>query len=168
MKRSRRRIDINLNELDQVLDHARAGPLSDSDCEKLRTALHTLAELLSQHRSTEKISAVVDQPEAAAAQATAATETAEKPGHGRNPASAFTGARKVEITHRQLKHGDGCPECRSGKVYTQREPRSLVRIVGQAPLSATVYELQRLRCNACNQVFTAEEPEGVGADKYDE
>src|SRR3954451_4596829 len=84
------------------------------------------------------------------------------------PASAFTGARKVEIAHGQLKHGDGCPECRSGKVYTQREPRSLVRIVGHAPLSATVYELERLRCNACNQVFTAEEPEGIGPEKYDE
>jgi hypothetical protein len=43
-----------------------------------------------------------------------------------------------------------------------------VRIVGQAPLAATVYELERLRCNACGQVFTAEEPEGVGAEKYDE
>jgi transposase len=43
-----------------------------------------------------------------------------------------------------------------------------VRIVGQAPLSATVYELERLRCNACNQVFTAEEPEGIGPEKYDE
>jgi transposase len=40
--------------------------------------------------------------------------------------------------------------------------------VGQAPLSATVYELERLRCNACNQVFTAEEPEGIGPEKYDE
>ena len=45
---------------------------------------------------------------------------------------------------------------------------SLVRIVGQAPLTATVYELERLRCNACGQVFTAEEPEGVGPEKYDE
>ena len=44
----------------------------------------------------------------------------------------------------------------------------LVRIVGQAPLAATVYELERLRCNACGQVFTAEEPEGVGPEKYDE
>jgi transposase len=43
-----------------------------------------------------------------------------------------------------------------------------VRIVGQAPLSATVYELQRLRCNACGQVFTAQEPEGVRPEKYDE
>ncbi len=44
----------------------------------------------------------------------------------------------------------------------------LVRIVGQAPLAATVYSLERLRCGACGQVFTAEEPEGVGPEKYDE
>src|SRR5205807_9298403 len=36
------------------------------------------------------------------------------------------------------------------------------------PLAATVYELERLRCNACGQVFTAEEPPGVGPEKYDE
>ena len=27
--------------------------------------------------------------------------------------------------------------------------------------------MERLRCNACGQVFTAEEPEGIGPDKYD-
>ena len=32
----------------------------------------------------------------------------------------------------------------------------LVRIVGQAPLAATVYSLERLRCGACGQVFTAQ------------
>ena len=168
MKRSRRRIDVNLNELDQVLDHARAEPLSDSDYEKLRTALHTLAELLSRRRSTEKTSAVVDRPDTGSADAIAAQADEKQAGHGRNPASAFTGARRVGIAHGQLKHGDRFPECLSGKIYAQKEPRALVRIVGQAPLSATVYELERLRCNACSQVFTAEEPEGIGADKYDE
>jgi transposase len=44
----------------------------------------------------------------------------------------------------------------------------LVRIVGQAPLAATVYSLERLRWGACGQVFTAQEPEGVGPEKYDE
>jgi hypothetical protein len=39
---------------------------------------------------------------------------------------------------------------------------------GQAPVAATVYSLQRLRCGACGQVFTAPEPEGVGPEKYDE
>jgi transposase len=40
-------------------------------------------------------------------------------------------------------------------------------MVGQALVEATVFEMERLRCNACGQVFTAEEPEGIGPDKYD-
>jgi transposase len=42
-----------------------------------------------------------------------------------------------------------------------------VRIVGRPPLEATVFEMQRLRCNACGQVFTAATPEAAGCDKYD-
>jgi hypothetical protein len=30
------------------------------------------------------------------------------------------------------------------------------------------YSLERLRCGACGQVFSAQEPEGVGPEKYDE
>jgi transposase len=67
-----------------------------------------------------------------------------------------------------LSHGDRCPGCGKGNVYGQKEPKVLVRIIGQAPLAATVYSLERLRCGACGQVFTAEEPEGVGPEKYDE
>jgi transposase len=40
--------------------------------------------------------------------------------------------------------------------------------MGQAPIAATVYELERLRCNLCGEVFEAEAPEGVGEKKYDE
>jgi hypothetical protein len=39
--------------------------------------------------------------------------------------------------------------------------------VGQAPVKATVFEMERLRCNACCEVFTAAEPAGAGAAKYD-
>ena len=42
-----------------------------------------------------------------------------------------------------------------------------MRIVGRAPLEATVYELEKLRCNLCGKVFTAPVPE-AGKDKYDE
>jgi hypothetical protein len=122
MKQSRRRIDINLNELDQVLDHARAGPLSDSDCEKLRTALHTLAQLLALRRSTEKTSVVIDRPDAAGAPTAAATVTGDKPGHGRNPSSTFTGARKAEIAHGQLKH-ESPDQQLSGGVRSQQRRR---------------------------------------------
>jgi transposase len=53
-------------------------------------------------------------------------------------------------------------------VYRQKEPATLVRFVGHAPLEATVFERERLRCNACGEVFTANEPEAAGAAKYDE
>ncbi|HEX4170485.1 MAG TPA: transposase [Bryobacteraceae bacterium] len=42
-----------------------------------------------------------------------------------------------------------------------------MRIVGQAPLKTTVFEMERLRCNACGQVFTAGVPDSAGPDKYD-
>ncbi len=52
-------------------------------------------------------------------------------------------------------------------MYRQKEPKTLVRILGRAPLEATVFEMERLRCNACGEVFTAEEPECLGPNKYD-
>lgn len=93
---------------------------------------------------------------------------AKRPGHGRNGVAAYRGADKVEVKHPSLIHGAGCPSCSKGKVYLQKEPASLLRIRGMAPMQASVYELERLRCNLCGEVFTAEAPEGVGTAKYDE
>ena len=59
MKKARRRIDVNLEELDRVLDGAREAPLSEADHGKLKDALHALAALLVRSRNTEKTSAVV-------------------------------------------------------------------------------------------------------------
>jgi transposase len=157
-------MDVNLEELDRVLDHAREVPLSEPDYDKLKSALHALAGMLPQPRSTEKTRAVLEQPETP----TPKNDVDKKPGHGRNGASSYTGAKKVAVPHPTLHPGDGCPGCEKGKVYPQKEPRTLVRVVGQAPLAATVYELDRLRCNLCGEVFTAQEPEGVGPEKYDE
>src|ERR1700726_1148396 len=38
MKTARRRVDVNLDELDRVLDGARQAPLSEDDYEKLKDA----------------------------------------------------------------------------------------------------------------------------------
>ena len=54
-----------------------------------------------------------------------------------------------------------------GKVYEPKEPAFRIRVVGQAPIAATVYELERLRCNLCGEVYEAKAPEGVGEKKYD-
>jgi transposase len=115
-------------------------------------------------RSTEKTSAVLPKPDPQPA-APAAGE--DSPGHGRNGAAAFVGTTRVTIPHATLQSGNACPECGEGKVYRQKEAATLIRIVGQAPLKATIFEMERLRCNACGQIFTAAEPETAGPDKYD-
>jgi transposase len=88
-------------------------------------------------------------------------------GHGRNGASAYTGCAKVAVPLGRLHSGDACPACDGGKVYASLGPRCLVRLVGQAPVGGTVYELQQLRCHLCGAVFTADPPAGVGHEKYD-
>ena len=169
MKTARRRLDVNLEELDRVLDGARQAPLSDDDHDKLKSALHALVAMLARSPNNEKTNAVLGKPEDASTNGGAlAGAKAKKPGHGRNGAEAFEGAKKVPIAHQNLQHGERCPDCEKGNVYGQKEPKVLVRIIGQAPLTATVYSLERLRCGACGQVFTAQEPEGVGPEKYDE
>lgn len=166
MKTDRRRLDVDVEELDRVIDAAENGPLSKADRQKLKTTLHALVERLVQKRNTEKTNSVLE-PKNSSSAATESPEPVAPTGHGRNAASAFTGAEKVSVQHAQLKPGDPCPECREGRVYRQKEPKTLIRIVGQAPLKATVFEMERLRCNGCCQVFTAAEPAGVGAGKYD-
>jgi transposase len=169
MKPDRRRIDVNLEELDKVLDGARQAPLSDADYDKLKGALHALVAMMVRPRTTEKTSAVVQETAATeTGRATAPDSEPPRTGHGRNGAQTYAGAEKVRVAHAELSHGDRCPGCGKGNVYGQKEPKVLVRIIGQAPLVATVYSLERLRCGACGQVFTAEEPEGVGPEKYDE
>src|ERR1700693_5490741 len=152
----RRRLDVNLEELDQIIDRSTRAPLSQSEGQKLKTAIHAMAERLSSKRTTEKTSAVLPQDAAPDKPETGESTPA---GHGRRSAAAFSGATRVASAHATLHSGDLCPECRRGKVYRQKEPATLVRFVGHAPLEATVFDLERLRCNACQQVFTADEPE---------
>jgi transposase len=66
-----------------------------------------------------------------------------------------------------LQSGNHCPGCQKGTLYALATPGVLIRVVGQAPLAATVYELEKLRCNLCGEVYTAEAPERVGTEKYD-
>ena len=91
----------------------------------------------------------------------------QRRGHGRHGAAAYTGAPRITIPHPSLKAGDPCPACDGGKVYVQRVPTVLVRFVGQAPIGATVYALEKLRCHLCGAIFTAPPPEDVGDEKYD-
>jgi transposase len=184
-------IDISIEELEALLQQARPA-LSEEGYQKLRAAIRTLGyvtELLEKKEttlaalrellcpaSTEKTDKVlkqagIDTGEKKPGGAPSASKEPKGPaaGHGRNGAAAYGGAQKIKIPHASLKAGDPCPDAQcSGKVYLQRDPGVLVRIKGQAPLTATVYELEKLRCNLCGDVYTAAAPPEAGEKKYDE
>jgi transposase len=154
--------------------------------EDKNTSIRRLRQLLF-GSGTEKTDAIVgdlsarpgDRPGNGAAGKTEATSSAAAsgtadaadsgpvcPGHGRNGADAYRCAERIEVRHPSLSAGQPCPACGKGTVY-DKAPGVVVRITGQPPLAATIYQLQKLRCHLCGQVFTAEAPEEAGDRKYD-
>jgi hypothetical protein len=168
---------LDRSELQEILEHAKAA-LSQAEYDKLNAAMETLIFLTQEleknrvsiqrlkqllfgattektQKVMEKILRQTEKDESAGDDAAKAPEVKQKAkGHGRNGAGAYTGADKVHVPHESLKPGDSCPNCQKGTVYESVEPGHLVRIRGQAPLGATVYELQKLRCNLCGQIYT--------------
>jgi transposase len=186
------RLELSLKDLAVILEHAK-GALSEAEFATLKGAMQTL-EFLT--RELEKKSASIQrlkqmlfgattettakvlakvleragQTSAADAGDAAGPEEKdkEKPrGHGRNGADAYRGAKRVRVPLATLQAGDACPCCAKGKVYASCEPGLIVRLTGQAPIGGTVYELEKLRCSLCGEVFAAEAPAGVGQEKYD-
>jgi len=83
---------------------------------------------------------------------------------GRLSAEAYTGAERVECRHEELAPGDRCPVCGIGWLYSL-PPGNAVRIQGHALLSAIRYEVEKLRCSACGERFSAPLPEEAGDKK---
>ncbi len=164
---SRRRIDVNVDELDRIIDAAMRAPLSETDGRKLKTALHALAERLRRGETRRKPTPCWNRKHHLAAAESAATGADRRQAMGATAPAAFTGAEKIAVRTCHTQSGDLCPECCEGRVYSQKEPKTLIRIVGQAPLKATVFEMERLRCNACARCSPPAEPPSAGAEKFD-
>lgn len=88
-------------------------------------------------------------------------------GHGRHGAKDYPGAEQRDVPHPSLHHGDNCPECRQGKLC-DLSPALHLRFSGGAPVSARKTRCGRLRCCVCGEVFTADVPEDVKDEKYDD
>lgn len=188
------RMELDRRELEAILERAKTTPMSEEEYAKLHAVIETLVfltqELEKKHVSIQRLKQLLfgattettrkvlerilddagkDKTSGGEDAARGKnTESREKaPGHGRHGASEYVGAEKICVPHESLKPGDPCPNCKKGTVYETAEPGHLVRIKGQAPLGATVYELQKLRCNLCGEIFTAQTPPGVGTRKYD-
>ena len=180
-----KRIDISQKELDALIERVESGNLLDSDREIIKAMAETISILshavdektASIRRllkmifgsSTEKTSKVVKNKgkESVSHEKPGSKDKPKPKGHGRNGAESYSGADKVEIQHDTLKPKDKCPKCLKGKLYEMKTPKTVVRVTGQSPLYATVFEMQKLRCNLCGEIFTANEPDGIGEEKYD-
>jgi len=179
-------LEVTPEELEALLERVREA-LGEAGYQKLKAAIRTLSyvtQLLENREATlqslrrllcrarsEKTEAVLEEAGIGGRlsqwRAAGAARKKRTSGHGRNGAKAYPGAQRVEVPHATLHRGDRCPECQRGKVYPLKKSGLLVRMRGQAPIAATVYELEKLRCNLCGEVFTAEAPAGVGEEKYD-
>jgi hypothetical protein len=86
-------------------------------------------------------------------------------GHGRHGADVYRAAQTVACRHDELAVGERCPACGRGRLY-RLPPGIEMRLDGNALLSAVRYELEKLRCSACGQIFTAALPAEAGVEKY--
>jgi len=181
------------SEMEAILEHAKKGALNQDEYDTLHAAMETLIfltrELEKKHVSIQRLKKmlfgastestrkvmkkILDEMEQknTPGEDDKKTDSDSKPspkakGHGRNSADAYTGAETVHVPHKHLKPGDACPTCIKGIVYVTA-PSRIIRIRGQAPLGAKVYELQKLRCGLCGAIFTASPPDGMGSEKYD-
>ena len=176
-----KRIDLTPEQLDALLKRVEAGTLQDGDYEIIKGMAETLS-FLSQALDnkntsikrllrlvfgdrTEKTAQVLQRTKAGGKKS--GKKKKKRKGHGKNGATAYTGAQKVTVAHESLKPKDPCPECLKGKLYELPDAGVIVRVTGKAPCSATVYELQKLRCNLCQKIFTAAAPDHIGDEKYD-
>lgn len=185
------RVEVTVSELEEILERAKS-TLPEKDYQKLSKFVEAYAyvtHLIGDQQTTigqlrklffgssEKTSKVFEEDERTgsegARRGSAGTESSargkKKPkGHGRNGADAYRGAERIRTPHESLGSGSPCPDCEKGKVYEQDPPGVVVRVLGQAPLQAKIWELEKFRCNLCGKVFTAKPPEGIGTKKYDE
>jgi hypothetical protein len=106
------------------------------------------------------------------APAESAVPTAPQPkarpkGHGRRGAKAYTGARRIPVAHPTLQAGQVCPDCRKGKLRLQPKPAIALHLAAQPPITATIHEMDVLRCSVCGKTFTAPLPAEAGVQKFD-
>ena len=113
---------------------------------------------------TEKTSKVF--PARASDPPAAGAEKKKRKGHGRRGAKEYSGARRVKVPHPHLCAGVLCPKCFQGRLRLL-VPSLLVRIAAQPVFQATLYEIGRLRCALCGEVFKAPVPPEANEGKHD-
>ena len=178
---------VSKKELACLLERARSNSLTEDDCKQIKNMADTIEYIItlldqkdvhlkrvlkqilgiktekakSLFKGGENLKNKEEQKE---------KSTQKKKGHGRVGASSYTGAKHKFIKHETLNSGDSCIKCPNGKVYPLKEPGIFIHIEAQPPIQANVYELEKLRCNLCGEIYKAKLPLKVeevnGESKY--
>ena len=179
-------IQLSEEEINALLKRVKANALQEGDYEIIKSmtdAIITLGQALDNKATsikrllamlfgpkTEKKDEILkdNEPEEKDKKPPTPKPEKKKEGHGKIPASSYTGADRKFISHEKLKPKDSCPLCLNGKVYPIKKPGIAIYLKGQPPIDVTIYELEKLRCNLCGEVFTAAAPENITGKYYDE
>jgi transposase len=182
-----KRIELNPEQMKEFLKRVEDHSLKDDDYETIKGMAQTIAFLINAVQQkkgsigrllrmlfgapTEKLKNVFkhnddEDPKGGTPASKGDTQPRlhKRKGHGKNAAHQYSAAKKITVSFPSLSPGDKCLECQKGKVYEMTQLGTIVRFTGGAPLQATVYEIQKLRCNLCGQIYKPD----VKADKYDE
>ncbi len=118
--------------------------------------IHKLRKLLGMVVASEKLSALLHKKPTSPSRKPRKKKTTETPAHQVEP-------KVIHHPLENLNKGDRCPACAMGTL-SKVEPGVLLRITGHSPYEAVKHVLERLRCNACGEYFTADLPDDVKAD----
>ena len=143
------------------------GPTSEksSDLFQAETENPPLTEATEQ-KTDDQGSGEQDPPPGKADRRKKRKRTKPKPkGHGRRKAEEYTGSQKQRVENPQLQAGQKCPACDVGRLYPLPDGK-LLTLDASMPITATLFECERLRCNACSVIFTASPPGHVASHKY--
>lgn len=97
----------------------------------------------------------------------AENENQEKPSeHGRNSFAEYNDVEEIEVSVIDLAVGDDCPKACGGKLK-RHKPGNVTRITGQNFAKVIIYKQEKLRCNLCDYLISAQLPDSAGKEKYD-
>ena len=150
---------LSPGQLEELLADLRA-QLAPATCQLLESLLRTLLWLMGEMENketnlgrlrriifgpkTEKTAKLF--PPSPGSSGQAGTDKPKGQGHGRKPAHAYPGAKRLPVPHPHLRPGSLCPKCLQAKLYLLKIPARLVCLLAQPIFQATLYELERLRC----------------------
>jgi hypothetical protein len=166
-------LDALIKRLEEAIEHNLALSTEDirlvlqavktlaSMQERLSTndvTVHKLRKLVGMIQSSEKLASLLGEK-------TKPTQPKKKPITRKKKPKNKKTIEPLKVHHAQTQYsrGDSCPSCLTGTLY-KYNPAEFLRITGHTPYSPERHILERLRCNACGEFFTAPLPDDVAKD----